>query len=77
MNEDEFLNKLEQVSYKFVIYDIEPFLYMKCMIADIIKDNGAIPYALVSDNMINEHHCSGIMRLGMEFNEIEEKLQGN
>jgi len=75
MSAQEFLDRLEDTEYKFVFYDIEPFENMKCMIAEIIRDNGAKPCAFVPDNSINEDACSNILPLGANLDDIKQKLK--
>jgi len=46
-DDQAFLDRLDEVDYTTVIYDITPFASMKCMVADIVRDSGAKPFALV------------------------------
>jgi len=74
-DENSFLNKIDEAEYTFVIYDIEPFIENKCMIGDIIKDSGAIPFVILGDDNYQEEECFEVFPLGITSVEIEEKLK--
>ncbi|HIP52198.1 MAG TPA: response regulator [Campylobacterales bacterium] len=74
-NENEFMDMIEKVEYTSVIYDIEPFMDMKCMIADVIRDSGAKPFIFVSKECINDDYCAEVLCIGMEFDEMDKKLK--
>ncbi|MDQ7084246.1 MAG: hypothetical protein Q9M36_04630, partial [Sulfurovum sp.] len=74
-DENIFLNKVEEHSYTFVIYDISPFKEMKCMVSDIIKDNGSRPFVILGDDIYEEEECFEVFPLGITAEEIAQKLQ--
>ena len=74
-DENEFMNRLDTVEYTYVIYDIEPFTNMKCMIADVIRDSGAKPLAFAPKELIEENHCADALVIGIEHEALEEKLK--
>jgi len=74
-NENEFMDMIEIVEYTSVIYDVEPFMDMKCMIADVIRDNGAKPFVFVKKEFIDESYCAEALCIGMEFDEMDKKLK--
>jgi len=74
-NENEFMDMLEKVDYASVIYDIEPFIDMKCMIADVVRDSGAKPFVFVKKEFMNDSYCAEVLCIGMEFGEMDEKLK--
>ena len=73
-DENVFLNKIDEAKYTFVIYDIEPFKEIKCMVADIIKDSGAKPFAILGDSSEAED-CFEAFPLGIKSEEIAKKLK--
>ncbi len=74
-DDQEFMDRLDDTSYQFVIYDADPFKTMKCMITDIIRDNGAKPFALVYDRSEHEDYCCEIMDEKANLEDVREKLQ--
>jgi signal transduction histidine kinase/CheY-like chemotaxis protein len=73
-DENLFLNKVDEEVYTFVIYDIEPFREIKCMVADIIRDSGAKPFAILGDSNDSED-CFEAFPLGIKSEEIAKKLK--
>jgi len=59
-DEQAFLDRLDKVDYTTVIYDITPFASMKCMVADIVRDSGAKPFALVRTPS-DEDFCADVL----------------
>ncbi|MFK5976561.1 MAG: ATP-binding protein [Sulfurovum sp.] len=75
-SDEEFMDNLENINYKFVIYDIEPFKDMKCMIADLVKDTNAKPIALIPKELHDtDDLCSDFLRLGGTIEDIENILK--
>jgi len=71
----KFLDKLDDTDYKFVIYDIEPFRNMKCMIADIIHDNRAKPIGLVHNPSQEDDFCCDILEEKANIENLKKKLE--
>lgn len=76
-DENLLLTKLEEQAYTFVIYDINPFKDNRCMIGDIVKDSGAIPFVILSNEGEDEEDCFNVFPLGITSTEIEEKLKNS
>ena len=74
-DDQEFMDRLDDTQYQFVIYDADPFKTMKCMIADIIRDNGAKPFALVYESTEGEDYCCEVMDEKANLENVKEKLQ--
>jgi len=74
-DDQEFMDRLDDTRYQFVIYDAEPFKTMKCMITDIIRDNGAKPFALVYDSADYDDFCCEVMDEKANLENVREKLQ--
>ena len=50
---------------------------MKCMIADLIRDSGAKPFAFVPDRLMEDNFCSEVLPLGANFGDIKKKLKAS
>ncbi|RRS30300.1 MAG: hypothetical protein P794_07565 [Epsilonproteobacteria bacterium (ex Lamellibrachia satsuma)] len=74
-DEQKFLDRLDDTQYKFVIYDIKPFVTMKCMIADVIRDNGAIPFVLVQNLSQENNFCCDMLEEKADIKDIKKKLK--
>ena len=73
-DEEVFLDKLDEIDYKFVIYDAKPFNNMKCMIVDLISDTGAKPFALVHDSSEDDDYCCEVLDESASIDELKAKL---
>ena len=71
----KFLDKLDDTDYRFVIYDIEPFRNMKCMIADIVQDCGAKPFALVRNPSEKDDYCCDVLEEKTNIEYLKKKLE--
>ena len=76
-DEDTLLNSIEEIDYTFVLYDTNLFASMKCMAADLIRDSGAKPFVLVSENDKSSDQCADVIPLSIEFKELEQLLKEN
>ncbi len=74
-DDQKFLDYLDDAEYLFVMYDIEPFENMKCMISDMIRDTGSKPFAFVEESSTEKDSCCETLPLGITFEEIEKKLK--
>jgi len=72
---DEFLNNLDKYKYKFAMYNVKPFENAICMITDIIRDSGAKPLTLVSDQEEDIDYGAERLRLDADNDEVDEKLK--
>ncbi len=75
IDQEEFLDKLDDTEYIFVIYDAEPFKKMKCMIVDLIKDSGAKPFALIHSLSEQDDFCCDTLEEKANIEEIKKKLK--
>lgn len=50
MDENIFLDTIGENDYIFVLYDNDLFVNMECIVSDLIRDSGAKPFVLVSEN---------------------------
>ena len=74
-DDQEFLDRLDDTEYTFVIYDAEPFKNMKCMIADLIRDNGAKPFALIHSLSEQDDFCCDTLEEKANIEDIRKKLK--
>jgi len=74
-DEQEFLDKLDDTKYTFVVYDAEPFKNMKCMIVDLIKNNGAKPFALIHNLLEQDDYCCDTLEEKANIEDIIRKLK--
>jgi signal transduction histidine kinase/CheY-like chemotaxis protein len=74
-DEEKFLDRLDDTEYTFVIYDAEPFKNMKCMIADLIRDNGAKPFALIHSLSEQDDFCCDTLEEKANIEDIRKKLK--
>lgn len=73
--ENTFLDKLEETEYKFVMYDVRVFSEIKCMIGDLVRDTGGIPFALVTSKDLNSDYCCHTLPLALGYKELGETLE--
>ncbi len=74
-DDQEFLDRLDDTEYMFVIYDAEPFINMKCMIVDLIEDNGAKPFALIHSLSEQDDFCCDTLEEKANIEDIRKKLK--
>jgi len=76
IDEDEFMDRLDSVKYDIVVYDIEPFVDMKCMIVDLIRDTKARPFTLAPDDIRDKDFCcDDVLYLRDNHQTISKKLK--
>ncbi len=75
LDDQKFLDRLDDTEYTFVIYDIDPFVNMKCMIADLIRDMGAKPLALVENVLDEDDCCCDILDEKADIENLKKKLE--
>ena len=74
-DDQEFLDRLDDTEYTFVIYDAEPFISMKCMIVDLIEENGAKPFALIHSLSEQDDFCCDTLEEKANIEDIRKKLK--
>jgi len=71
--DDLFMDKIENNIYDYVLFDVEPFINIQCLIVDLIRDMGAKPFVFISD--IDEiEPCCETLSSEPVMNELKEKL---
>jgi hypothetical protein len=67
------MDKIENNIYDYVLFDVEPFINIQCLIVDLIRDMGAKPFVFISD--IDEiEPCCETLSSEPVMNELKEKL---
>jgi len=74
---DELLDRLENTKYKYVIYDTEAFNTTVGLIAELVNETGAIPFALVKKLSEDNKYCANELLLEMSVKAIEKKLKND
>jgi DNA-binding response OmpR family regulator len=70
---DNFMNKLENKYYDYVIFDAKPFMKIQCLLADLIKDRDAKALMFISEKE-KDNACCETLSLNAVLDEIKEKL---
>lgn len=74
-NDQAFLDSLDTTDYTFVIYDQEALGTVSTMIKDVILDTGAKPFALVSNNELENESAEYKIPLGINKEVLAKKLK--
>ena len=69
-----FMDMLDETEYTFAIFDVAVFLDMKCMIADIIRDNGTKPFMLISEPTEEDALCCDVIDEKGNIEDLKYKL---
>ncbi len=70
---DNFMNKLENKYYHYVLFDAEPLMEIQCLLADLIRDREAKPFIFISDKE-KANACCEILSIEAMSEEIKNKL---
>ncbi|WP_295419708.1 ATP-binding protein [Sulfurovum sp.] len=73
VSENEFMDKLEEGHYHYVLFDAEPFAKMPCLIVDLIKDREAVPFVFTSDSS-SKDICCDFLSIEPVVEELKSKL---
>jgi len=72
-DESEFMDDIENKSYNYILFDVEPFINIQCLIVDLIHDNGAKPFMFVSKQTDIEPCCE-VLSSEPVADELKNKL---
>jgi CheY-like chemotaxis protein len=70
---DNFMNKLENKYYHYVLFDADPLMQIQCLLSDLIRDREAIPFMFISDNE-KDNACGNTLTIHAIAEEIKDKL---
>jgi CheY-like chemotaxis protein len=73
LNEDDFIDKVEENNYIFALFDEEAFSTMQGLVVDIIKDKEILPFIFVIDKD-KERDCCEILSIEANVEEIKRKF---
>jgi len=70
---DNFMNKLENKYYHYVLFDADPLMQIQCLLSDLIRDRDAVPFMFISDKE-KDNACGNTLTLHAIADEIKDKL---
>jgi len=70
---DNFMNKLENKYYHYVLFDADPLMQIQCLLSDLIRDRDAIPFMFISDKE-KDNACGNTLSIHAIAEEIKTKL---
>ena len=73
-SEDEMMDCIESGQYRYVFFDGRPFVKIGCLLADMIRDTGAIPVVIHAPNHKIDFCCESIVE-GIHVSEVRKILQ--
>ena len=72
-SEDDFMDKLENNSYTYILFDLEPFKKIQCLLVDLVHDKSAIPLIFM-ENKEESTACCTTLELDATASQIKAKL---
>jgi CheY-like chemotaxis protein len=75
LDEEAFLNHLEEKQYRFVIFDSKPFMNIKCITSDMIRDTGAKPIVILGPDEQDADFCCDVLEEGSPIDFVKETLK--
>ncbi|MEO1953090.1 MAG: ATP-binding protein, partial [Campylobacterales bacterium] len=72
-DDSAFMDDIENKSYNYILFDVEPFINIQCLIVDLIKDNGAKPFMFVPKKLDIEPCCE-VLSSEPVADELKDKL---
>jgi signal transduction histidine kinase/CheY-like chemotaxis protein len=70
---DNFMNKLENKYYHYVLFDADPLMQIQCLLSELVRDRDAIPFMFISDKE-KDNACGNTLSIHAMAEEIKEKL---
>jgi len=71
---DAFMDAVEHARYRYVLFDGRSFTKVGCLIADVIKDSGAVPIVIRAPHQKQDFCCDEIIE-GIHVSEVKQKLE--
>jgi len=77
LDEQHFMDRLENqdVRYKIVLFQGKPFRNVKCLISDLVRNTGAIPFVIVSKQESSEAFCCEGFEEGSSADTLNQLLK--
>jgi signal transduction histidine kinase/CheY-like chemotaxis protein len=77
MEEELFMDRIEDTSYRYVLFDGKPLMNIKCLVSDMIRDTGAVPFVILAPDQKDADFCCEVLEEGSHIDEIKDKLTLN
>jgi signal transduction histidine kinase/CheY-like chemotaxis protein len=74
LDEEHFMDSIEQNRYKYVLFDGKPLMNVKCLVSDMIRDTGAVPFVILPPDQKKVDFCCDVLEEGTHIDIIKEKL---
>jgi len=74
-DETEFMDRIEDTVYRFVLFDGKPLMNIKCLASEMIRDAGAIPLVILAPDIKDEDFCCDVLEAGADVAQIREVLE--
>ena len=70
---DNFMNKLENKYYHYILFDAAPFMKIQCLMVELIEERNAVPLMFISDKEEN-NACCQTLSMDATADEMKNKL---
>jgi CheY-like chemotaxis protein len=70
---DNFMNKLENKYYHYVLFDADPLMQIQCLLSELVRDRDAVPFMFISDKE-KDNACGNTLSINAVSEEIKNKL---
>jgi len=77
LEESLFMDRIEDTQYKYVLFDGKPLMNIKCLVSDMIKDTGAVPFVILAPDDTDIDFCCDVLEEGSHIDVIKEKLNNS
>jgi len=73
--EAEFMDRIEDTEYTYVLFDGKPLMNIKCLVSEMIRDAGAVPFVILAPDMQGEDFCCEVLKEGEDVEVIKDTLE--
>jgi len=70
---DNFMNKLENKHYRYVLFDASLLMKIQCLIVELIEERNAVPLMFISDKEEN-NACCQTLSMNATVDEMKNRL---
>jgi len=74
LDEDLFMDRIEDTQYKYVLFDGKPLMKIKCLVSDMVRDTGAVPFVILAPDQKDADFCCEVLEEGSHIDVIKKKL---
>jgi CheY-like chemotaxis protein len=75
IDETEFMDRIEDTMYRFVLFDGKPLMNIQCLASEMIRDAGAIPFVILTPDLKDQDFCCDVLEEGSDVELIREALE--